>query len=746
MTAINTKTDGYYAAVDGLRAVAVAAVLLYHHDSSWLPGGYLGVEIFFVISGFIITTQLCRSWDKSARIGYWAFVARRCFRLLPGTVGMIVASWLLIAAAWPEELEQLRADTLPGLAFVGNWWLIFNKLSYFEAMGRPRLLQHLWSLGVEFQFYLMWPLICAVLFRISKRVLPALIVLLAALSYLWMASLALGPESSDNSRAYLGTDSRIGAILLGAALAVGLRSWPKVTAILASPGLATAALAVLFIFLWSVDETSSLLYQGGFALVASLSAIVIGGSFFAPHRWIGRFLGSRLLSVLGTRAYSLYLWHWPVFCLTQPYVDVPVEGGWLLSLRLVITVALSEISYRVIEMPFRDARVQTGLRNMWSDVLLRPGLVASGALYGGLACILGIALFNPASIADTARAGQNVSPEAVPLEAPVPKTAQSDTHRLEQTVGKRTDGSHEAELAEAAVVPPTRSTMTSMAGADNALDSSSTLASAQASGTLIGVTSASAPATAAMDPINIAEHGAGNVEATVTRSVPLESADPAVGTDTTRTENPGESAGQATSESAAGNGRPAARKGCLAGDARSHPPFAVQHSERYIMRIHPADVTKRSVLAIGDSVMLGAVDALVDAVGDIDIDAKVSRQLSEAVPLIMERQKKGVLSDLVVIHLGNNGPFRKDELEKVMEALLGVPHIVFINLKLPRTYERKNNDLLANVADGQRVTLVDWREASLGAKKVFGRDGVHLTRAGAQLYAEMLGKGICAGD
>jgi lysophospholipase L1-like esterase len=161
--------------------------------------------------------------------------------------------------------------------------------------------------------------------------------------------------------------------------------------------------------------------------------------------------------------------------------------------------------------------------------------------------------------------------------------------------------------------------------------------------------------------------------------------------------------------------------------------------------MYPRDYVKRRVYAIGDSVMLGAVGAVDNALGDVDIDAKVGRQLAEALPLLRERIARGVLSDVVVIHLGNNGPFREAQLADLLALLRDVRHVVLINLKLPRSYESRNNDLISAAAADPRVRVIDWRTASLAAKGLFGGDGIHLTAAGARLYAGLIAAAVCPG-
>jgi peptidoglycan/LPS O-acetylase OafA/YrhL len=584
---------------------------------------------------------------------------------------MLIATWLVIALFWPAELGQLRADTPAGLTFLQNWHMILQELSYFDAIGRPRLLQHLWSLGVEFQFYLLWPLACAAVFRLPRRLQAFAVVLLAVASYLWMARLAAELGDADASRVYLGTDTRLGAILLGAALALALRDAPRlslgIVARVALPGASLLGIALLAVALRQLEDNDPQIYQGGFAAVAVATAVSIGSLFLCPRGPVAALLGSRLMTAVGVRAYSLYLWHWPVFCLTQADVDLPLEGVPLFLVRLGITFALSELSYSVVEMPFRDGQVQAGLRAMLRDPLLRPGVLAASGLYSGLGAVLGVAMLTPQTL-------QQASLDAAAMLSPPAAAAENDFF---------------PPLAPAPDLPP--------------------------------------PADAA-SPANVLpppDEGASPVAET-SRVVAAQT-EPAAAT-----------AAPARATAAAG--------GCFKPAGAPRPPLAVVRGAQYVQRMHPRDQSRRHVYAIGDSVMLGAVTTLDSALGDVDIDAKVGRQLGEALPLLRERIARGVLSDIVVIHLGNNGPFRATELTELLDLLRDVPRVVLVNLKLPRSYEGRNNELLAAAADAPRVRVVDWRRAGLAANAAFGRDGIHLTAAGAKLYAARIAAAVCPGD
>jgi peptidoglycan/LPS O-acetylase OafA/YrhL/CubicO group peptidase (beta-lactamase class C family) len=365
----------YLPSLDGLRALAVAVVLLYHAD---LPvrGGYLGVEAFFVLSGFLITGILVAEWLQHGRIDLGNFWMRRARRLLPALL-LVIAGVLMIAATLPPaETGGLRADILAALGYVMNWHLILSGQSYFDAGVRPALLQHLWSLAVEEQFYLLWPL----LFALGARLLRPLGLLLATLA-LAVAGLTLGAmlfdPGADPSRIYYGTDTRSGGLLLGAALAMLWAPWRQ--PILQRPGVGLVADGAGLLALGGLGVAAAqlfsghpLLYRGGLALVALATILVIMGATHPHARLLPRLLGLAPLRWVGQRSYGIYLWHWPIFQITRPYLDVPMDGPLLLALRIGAAVLLAELSFRFVEEPVRRGALVALWRNLSAAVSAGP--------------------------------------------------------------------------------------------------------------------------------------------------------------------------------------------------------------------------------------------------------------------------------------------------------------------------------------------------------------------------------------
>jgi peptidoglycan/LPS O-acetylase OafA/YrhL len=358
----------YIPAIDGLRAVAVIAVMLYHLGFKWIPGGFLGVDLFFVISGYVITRLLLDSIQRSGGLDLRAFYIARVRRLLPPLVFMIITTTIIVGLWAPDTMRRFLGDA-PFALFGGmNWWLVFRHTDYFEAIGRPPLLQHTWSLGVEAQFYLVWPLILLLVLKyFGKNKIPGAALIIAAFSGIALLFVSLqvdAASASQVSHVYFGTDTHSIGLFLGAALAV---SWipqnlqetvnQKAQDFIDGIGV-FGFLGIIAAFLF-VDETDPTLYKLAFPLAgifgcAILTSIVHPASRFAP------ILSSKPFVWIGERSYAIYLWHWVVFQVTRPDFDLEGADWALYALRILIVFALADISLRIVELP-----VRTGLIDYW---------------------------------------------------------------------------------------------------------------------------------------------------------------------------------------------------------------------------------------------------------------------------------------------------------------------------------------------------------------------------------------------
>ena len=572
----------YLPGLDGLRALAVVAVMLYHAGVSWMPGGFLGVEVFFVISGYLITLLLIGEQERRGRLSLRGFWARRARRLLPALIALLVAV-ATVSAVLPylsESLAKLRDELFWGFFYGSNWFQINENLSYFDNQGRPQLLRHLWSLAVEEQFYIVWPLVMVVVLRVFRERLPkvGLAFFVAALaSTVWMMVLY---DPLNPNRVYLGTDTRAGGLLLGAALATVWRPYAIMRSPLRTKGrildlVGLAGLLLLALTHWKFHDVVIVdgeirgydaLYRGGFLLVGLATVMVI-----ACTTHLRSFLGQRVLGIaplvwLGTRSYGLYLWHWPVFMLLRPGAvdeggDVDWPGWLVMAVRFAVTFALAEASFRMIERPFRERTVMRWIRSLQKPVPARIAM-RRRRVFVGLAVVLLLPVF----------AGYQVA------------TAKDRPSEVERSLAANEDAVHEL---------------------DDILAST-----------------------------------------TATTTTP-----PPPSQDRTVTAWP-----------------EAIRPNRMFPSSRSSRPSPSSRSfPRRPRRLPPETTTTAApvepipILAIGDSVMLGAASKLAEQ--GVWVDAKVGRQFKEGVELVTALNAGGLLGDVLVVHLGNNGPSTRERFE-----------------------------------------------------------------------------------
>jgi peptidoglycan/LPS O-acetylase OafA/YrhL len=357
-------------AIDGLRAIAVTAVIFYHLGFQWIPGGFLGVDLFFVISGYVITRLLLDSIARSGGLDLRGFYKARARRLLPPMVFMIVVTAFYISIWAQDSVKRFLTDTPFALTGGMNWWLVFKEQDYFEAIGRPPLLQHTWSLAVETQFYLIWPvLLLIILKRFGKKVIPvaALAIALISGTALFLVSLQLDATSTV-SHVYFGTDTHSIGLFLGAALAV---SWipqnfksevsTKAQNFIDFIGV-FGLVGILGSFLL-IDESSPTAYKIAFPLAAIFGAAIIT-SIVHPASRFAPILQNRVLLWIGERSYAIYLWHWVVFQITRPRVDIDGEDWALITLRILVVLALADISLKLVELPIRSGKVEYWFKGM----------------------------------------------------------------------------------------------------------------------------------------------------------------------------------------------------------------------------------------------------------------------------------------------------------------------------------------------------------------------------------------------
>ena len=425
----------YLPGLDGLRALAVIAVIAFHEQLGWAPGGLLGVGVFFTLSGYLITDLLLGQWARTGRLALADFWLRRARRLLPALFVMLVVVSAWVTVADRAQLARLRGAVTAAATYWSNWYLIIENQSYFARFAPPAPLDHLWSLAVEEQFYLIWPwlllagLICL---RRARKGLPGAVAWLAAPTLVLaagsaVAMLALYHPGLDPTRVYEGTDTRAAGVLIGAALAMAWPSrrpapGPRARTLLDAGGL--AGLAVIGVLIWRTGQYSPFLYRGGIIVLSVATAAVIA-AVATPGTRTGRALGWSPLRWLGVRSYGIYLWHFPVIvATTAAYATEDLARAAAQTAAVVIIAALS---WRYIEEPIRHGALTRHWRRLRTYRLTRtarPATLAAVTAAGGVllvACAgLSGAVPAPAGSAGSLAAGSTLPS---PTTARPPATA-----------------------------------------------------------------------------------------------------------------------------------------------------------------------------------------------------------------------------------------------------------------------------------------------------------------------------------
>ena len=754
-------TLGHLRGIDGLRAIAVAAVLLYHSELDILPGGFLGVDVFFVISGYLITALLLREFGATRRVDLGRFWFRRARRLLPAVFALLVGVLVFSLVLLPEEVARVRGDVAAALGYVTNWYLIFHQQSYFEFVGRPSPLAHLWSLAVEEQFYLLWPpLLAGTLFLFRRQGALLVTLLLAWLSAIWMAA-QFNPDV-DPSRIYYGTDTRMFALLIGGALAfiripddaamTMSRATRRVRATIAD-SLAVAGLIVMAGLFLAVQAYDPTLYTGGFQLAALAAAMVIG-AVIQPGSRAGRILDIAPIRWVGLRSYAIYLWHWPVFGVTRPGLDIPLDGWTALALRLAVTLVLADLSYRFIEVPIRNGAIgrfwaqwterQVGLGRdpRWSALsgatLVALLVVALGVQVAGAAPPAVPAYLAGADSAivsaEEASAGGGESGITAAVDPGPDASLDPDDPNTNPYLDVGGEGEGDGTLPPEGTepldaVPATASHPDGEEGAD---------------GGASGVASAGGFIDPPPDPDPTGAPGTGSgvgSGSTSPTAVPAPT-DPPSEPPAAATPDPTPGATAAAIATALPATDPPATAPPATKPPATKEPAATTAPAKVSTAVPPTPIGPRpsgKVLALGDSVMLGAARELHRQLKSVEVNAAVSRSFGAGVQILKTRRAAGTLPNIVVIHLGTNGPISRRQFDQAMVVLKDVKLVVFVNVKVPRPWEAYTNKTLhENVGRYPNTVLVDWRANSLEHSEYFWRDAIHLRPDGAKAYTALI--------
>ena len=453
-SAVSHTRLAYLPALDGVRACAVVAVMMFHGGIPHMDGGFMGVDAFFVLSGFLITSLLVGEWRQTLTIKLGAFWARRARRLLPALLLMLLFVAFFASVIVPKgTYGALRLDALSTLLYVSNWHFILVNSNYFNETAASSPLLHTWSLAVEEQFYVIWPLVVlgVMHFTRSLRALFGLCCAAAVASAIWMYVLYDG--GLNTNRAYLGTDTRSQCLFIGCALAVGLvlvtrRSheegrlakgelWRPAgatgTMICGLIGLVGALGAVA---LWVLTtSTSSFPYGGGFFLIGLAVAGVILSAVAAPESIVPRVLSLTPVRYVGRISYGLYIWHWPIF-IWLDHARTGTSGYELFAVRVLVTFAVSVVSFHLVERPIRMGTFVSQWR-AWLAVPVGVGvvLVAVIAATTGTTAVASTALPGPVNPAGGTTTTTTTAPGAPATATPVRVLLFGDSVALTLGVG-----------------------------------------------------------------------------------------------------------------------------------------------------------------------------------------------------------------------------------------------------------------------------------------------------------------------
>ncbi|MBS4192472.1 acetyltransferase [Bacillus sp. FJAT-49705] len=633
-----TTQNRYIPGLDGLRAFAVLSVLAYHFNFSWARGGFLGVDIFFVLSGYLITSILLPAQGNHLTLNLRQFWVGRIRRLLPASLVMIIATFVWVTLFQRELLDTVRGDAISSIFYASNWWFIFHELSYFDSFGSPSPLKNLWSLSIEEQFYLIWPIVLAVgLYVFKKRSRVSIFVLICALCSALLMGILYQP-GTDPSRVYYGTDTRSFELLIGCCLAL---VWPmkrltskKLTSKHSNTLNITSMIAfsILILCIFFVDEYQVFLYRGGMLLICINTAILLA-CVCHPASFLGKLLSWKPLRWIGSRSYGIYLWHYPIIVLGTPVHDIGNPVLWRISLQLVITLIIAELSYRYIEMPIRKHGFRTFFRQHFTINFINWKRFTFVRGISTLLISLILLVFT-AGITGVVKGEEK-------LESMKSYPTQVKINHEEQSSSSKSSNKNSSEKKEsiAEEIPPVQEEE---------------------------------------------------------KAVP-----------------PKNEKNNETSE-----------------------------QEKNDTSVQPDHQSYTGILAIGDSVLIDSASSLQKMYPNITIDAKVGRQVSQAVDLVPSYIDFNHPDKAVIIMLGTNGYFTNNQIDTLLGAFSNA-HIYLVNTRVPRSWESKVNTVFSKKAqENDNITLVDWYSAAIGHPEYFAADGVHLQPKGINTLTNLINQAI----
>ncbi|CAI6030637.1 acyltransferase family protein [Cohnella sp. JJ-181] len=704
MHTTKSEPSRYMPGLDGLRAIAVIAVIAYHLDFDWAQGGLLGVGVFFVLSGYLITDQIASELHRGGRLDLKRFWLRRARRLLPAMLLVMAAVSLYLLLFDRDRLPPLAGDVWSAVTYTSNWYLIYHHVSYFESFGPPSPFGHLWSLAVEEQFYLLWPLLLpAMALLLGRRGKTTLAVLIAAAASAAAMAMLYVP-GGDPSRIYYGTDTRAFGLLIGAALAL---IWPsgRLSAGLRGryrtglDAVGIAALTAVLLMMHDANEYDGFLYRGGLVLLSLCSAALVA-SLAHPAGRLGAWLGCAPLRWIGKRSYGIYLWHYPVIVLSQGQVNADGPQPLRIAFQLAASVALAALSYRYVENPIRHR----GLAAVWEGLLAaapgpgryarpgRPGAPSRQAAILSVAALILLCVSCTGGAQPLAQGSASGGGSAV-VDSGAPAAGAGESSSTDGEEGHAPAG-YEGEQGRPATD----------AGGGGGGDASP--GPSQAAGKPPSNTSTPNPETTPEPSSD---------------TTPLPSSEPSSTPSSEPSPTPTPATTPGTGEAAEQGGQGAPGPGDDGAQSTAPP------------------VSGEGITVIGDSVMLNVKPFLEQQLPGIVVDGEVGRQMREAIATIESLKDQGRLGDRIVVELGTNGSFTKKQLKKLLDTLTDADEVILMNIRVPRKWQDTVNDMLSDVgADYPNVAVGDWYGASAGHDEYFGKDGVHMGKTGSEAYAKLV--------
>lgn len=619
----------YIPGLDGIRALAVLAVIAYHFNFRWASGGFLGVDIFFVLSGYLITSTILPLKGSQLSVGLKKFWLGRFRRLLPAAYVMIIVTFAWATLFHKELLHTLRGDAISSIFYSSNWWFIFHKLSYFDSFGSPSPLKNLWSLAIEEQFYLLWPVLLMLGLLIAKKQNKlAIFVFLGALGSAVLMAILYQP-GADPSRVYYGTDTRSFELLIGCWLAL---IWPmkrlstqKISTnhVYQLNSVSLVAFSIFIISILLVDEYQSFLYRGGM-FVFCLNAAILIGCVCHPVSFLGKILSWKPLRWIGSRSYGIYLWHYPIIVLGTPVHEIGNPAYWRVALQLMLIFTIAELSYRFIEMPIR----KDGFR-----CYFRQYFIFNKHKWGSFTL------------------ARKISTTLIPLFLLVFFTGMTGV------VGEEKIESIESR------------------------------------------------------PTNIKIDGG--------------TQQPSTNHDSEKEQETSQQESLIDEEENV--------------DSNTDQYAVEPEQEGNETEVHES---YNGILAIGDSVMIDIAKSLHNIYPSITIDAKIGRQVSQAVKLAPNYASFNQPDKAVIIQLGTNGYFTNAQIDTLLKAFSNAD-IYLVNTRVPRSWEGKVNQALQQKAqEYDNITLIDWYDSAINHPEFFAPDGVHLEQKGIASLTNLIQQAI----